>query len=136
MRPAARILAMALLVVMAGCAAKPPAATPNASPDELLGTWRMDAMTEGTTGKRRAVTDPTFIQFYEDGSVASWSAAGMGEVAHGRYRIRDGRLQLSGVGNKGLPFGVTPETWWYQNEGGDRCFYRRVRPDLPPGRVP
>ena len=129
-------LVAALLTVLAGCAAKPPAATPTASADALLGTWQMDAMTESATGKRRAVNDPAFMQFYEDGSVASWSAAGMGEVAHGSYRIREGRLQLTLVGNTGLPFGVTGDTWWYEKESGERYFYRRVRPDLPPGRVP
>ncbi len=136
MEAAVRMLVLAILTIVAGCAAKPPVTTPTATADELLGTWQMDAMTEGTTGKRRAVNDPSFMQFYEDGSVASWSAAGMGEVAHGRYRIREGRLQLTLAGKTGLPFGVTDETWWYEKENGDRCFYRRVRPDLPPGRVP
>ncbi len=136
MEAAVRVLVLALLTFVAGCAAKPPAATPTASADDLLGTWQMDAMSEGTTGKRRAVNDASFMQFYEDGSVASWSAAGMGEVSHGRYRIREGRLQLTLVGKTGLPFGVTGDTWWYEKENGDRCFYRRLRPDLPPGRVP
>lgn len=137
MKFAARIPVLVLLVVLTGCASAPPAeATPSASPNQLVGSWRMDSVAEGPTGKPRPVTAAAFMQFYPDGTMASWSAAEMGDVAQGRYRIKEGRLTLTPVSKSGLVFGVTGDTWWYEKENGERCFYHRVRPDPMPGRLP
>jgi hypothetical protein len=111
----------------------PPPTVPTSS--ELVGTWRFISFTDGQTDETKRISEPFFMRFYSDGTVASWPTP-VAPVTRGLYKLQDGMLTLpdAPAADK-CRVRLTHDKMWMWNESDGRCLYYRVEPDLEPGKV-
>ncbi|HEV7927651.1 MAG TPA: lipocalin family protein [Verrucomicrobiae bacterium] len=126
--------------VLAGCASSSTtsAVTP---PTAIVGTWQWVRV------DRHKVTEPFFVRYYTNGTAATWPApAGWSTttngVSQGRYHL-DGDFLIieTGEGTNDPKSRIEMKgdelilvTTGDESDVGHRLIYRRVVPDLQPGK--
>lgn len=103
----------------------------------LVGTWRWVQV------DRQPIEHPFYIRYYVDGTALTWPApAGWSTtngVSHGRYHLHKKLLIVETGAGKADPKSVMEirgSELVLVNEESNRLIYRRVIPDLEPGKVP
>ena len=128
------VLLAALLV--GGCATTSPAPAPKHS--GIVGTWRW--VRAGQT----PVKEPLYIRYYADGTAATWPApedwpTTVAGVSHGRYHLEGQCLVIETGAGKDDPkprMEVKGDEMILISNESDRLIYRRIVPDLEPGKFP
>jgi hypothetical protein len=134
MRHSSYILLLLVLLV-AGCTSQP-ASKPSSGQSGIVGTWRWIRVDD------RAAPQRFHVRYYADGRAATWPApAGWSTttngVSHGRYHLEGEFLVLETGRGKDDPktrMTITGDEMLLIAGESNRLVYRRVVPDLEPGK--
>jgi hypothetical protein len=125
-----RVLAIALAVLVTGAAA----AEREAQLSDVVGTWRFYSV----NGHRWP--QPFYVRIYANGKAATWPAPKdwnsetVHGVSHGGFLVKGGYLIWAGADIR-AKIAVKGDKFFLETEDGDHLVYRRVIPDLEPGKI-
>ena len=133
MRCSLRILTLFALFLTA-CAPSP-STKPLAIQSGPVGTWRWVSV------DKQQVTEPFHIRYYADGASVSWPApegwSTTNGVSHGRYHLEGSFLVIEtgeGTNDPRVHLEIKGDEMVLINDESNRLVYRRVVPDLEPGK--
>ena len=132
MRHSSIVLAF-VAITLAGCAA----GSRSSSNASVVGTWQWAAVDQ------QPVKEPFFIRYYPDGKAATWPApAGWSTtngVSYGGYHLSGRFLVIetgAGTNDPKTQIHIKGNEMILINDESNRLTYRRVVPDLQPGKLP
>ena len=129
------ILALMALSLV-GCAQTSTTTTTTAQPS-LVGTWRWISV-DG-----RPMEGPFYVRYYSNGAAATWPApkgwpTTTNGVSYGRYHLEGEFLLLETGAGKDDPkahMEIRGDEMTLMNNESNRLVYRRVVPELAPGKT-